>query len=123
MILRKALALWPFIVATAICLSPAVSTAGGVQNVTVVELTIYMGTTLPGALVKFSPAAQGLEGCSYSVGDYVFINFAAQTVPSGRDVYASVLAAYMAGRSIGIGTNGCNSSGYPIVYGVNVNPQ
>lgn len=97
------------------------STTSGVQNVTVTQLSIYMGSTATGAYVKFSPATPGLEGCSYAVGDNAWIDFAAQVVPSGRDIYASVLAAHLAGRPIGIGVNGCNASGYPIVYGVNVN--
>lgn len=54
------------IMGVAMILAPTLGSAGGVQNVTVVELTIYMGSTVPGALVKFSPAAPGLEGCSYS---------------------------------------------------------
>jgi len=76
------------------------STAGGVNNVTVIETTIYMGSTRTGALVKFSPASPGLEGCSYAGGNYVFIDYAAQVTPSGRDLYATVLAAYLAGRTI-----------------------
>ena len=99
---------------------PSFVLAGGVNNVTVIETTIYMGSTRTGALVKFSPASPGLEGCSYAGGNYVFIDYAAQVTPNGRDLYATVLAAYLAGRTIGIGTSGCTAEGFPIVYGINV---
>lgn len=110
------------VLSAALALAPIPgSTTSGVQNVTVTQLSIYMGSTATGAYVKFSPATPGLEGCSYTGGDLAWIDFAAQVVPSGRDVYASVLASHLAGRPIGIGVNGCNASGYPIVYGINVN--
>ncbi len=92
--------------------------------VTVEMTTVYMGSTYPGALVKISPAyPAGLGGCSYTTGDYVFIDFAAQVTPSGRDLYASVVAAFMAGRQVSFGTSGCSSDGaYPRAYGVNLLP-
>ena len=92
-------------------------------SVTVVRTSIYMGSTYPGMLVTISPAYPGLDGCSNTPGQYLFINFAAQTVPSGRDLYASVLAGYLAGHTIAFGTLGCSSDGsYPVVVAVNIDP-
>jgi len=93
------------------------------NSVTVVRTAIYMGSTYPGMLVSISPAYPGLDGCSNTAGQYVFIDFAAQTVPSGRDLYASVLAAYLSGHTVAFGTQGCSSDGsYPVVVAVAINP-
>ena len=95
----------------------------GVDGVTVVLATVYMGSTASGAYIKFSPAKPGFGGCAYSAGDLAWIDFSAQVTPSGRDVYATALAAYLAGHTVGIGVNGCTSSGgYPLVTGINVYP-
>ena len=98
------------------------SAADGVDGVTVVLATVYMGSTASGAYVKFSPAKSGFGGCTYSTGDLAWIDFTAPVTPNGRDVYATALAAYLAGHTIGIGVNGCSSGGYPLVTGINVYP-
>jgi hypothetical protein len=92
--------------------------------VTIETATIYMGSSYPGALVKISPAyPAGLGGCSYTTGNYVFIDFAAQVTPSGRDLYASVVAAFMAGHQVAFGTSGCSSDGaYPRASAINLLP-
>ncbi len=93
------------------------------NSVTIVRTTIYMGSTYTGALITISPAYPGLGGCLNSAGQYVFIDFSAQTAPSGRDLYASVLAAFLAGRTVSFGTTGCSSDGwYPLARAVGVDP-
>lgn len=106
-------------------LAPALGWAYGTTNtVTITTLTIYMAANTTGALVKFTPAnPSGLTGCTYTTGDYVFIDFSATGNPNGRDLYASLLAATMAGKQVDIGTLGCGDGGYyPLAYGVNVYP-
>jgi hypothetical protein len=99
------------------------SALDGVDGVTVVLATVYMGSTASGAYVKFSPAKPGFGGCTYTAGDLAWIDFSAQVTPNGRDVYATALAAYLAGHTIGIGVNGCSTGGvYPLVTGINVYP-
>jgi hypothetical protein len=95
----------------------------GTNSVTVVRPSVYMGTTYPGVLVQISPAYPGLEGCSNTAGQFVFIDFSTQTAPNGRDLYAAVLAAFLAGHTVSFGTRGCTSDGsYPVVYGLSVDP-
>ncbi len=119
-----------FVQYCAVCLLALVSAAplsafaGGVNNVNVVLISVYMAASGTGALVKFSPASpSGLSGCTYTTGDMVWIDFTATGAPNGRDLYATVLAASMSGRQIGVGTTGCTSDGYfPVAYGINVWP-
>jgi hypothetical protein len=97
------------------------------NSVTIVRPSVYMGTAYPGVyqgvLVQISPAYPGLEGCSNAAGQYVFIDFSPQTSPNGRDLYAAVLAAFLAGHTVSFGTHGCTSDGaIPVVYGLNVDP-
>ncbi len=92
------------------------------NTVTITMTTVYMGSTRTGALIQISPAYPGMNGCTYATGDQIFIDFAAQVTPGGRDLYATVLAAYLAGRQVSFGTQGCTSEGFPIAYGVNVLP-
>ena len=112
-----------FLLSALLILVPKLSSAlDGVDGVTVVLATVYMGSTASGAYVKFSPAKPGFGGCTYNTGDLAWIDFSAQVTPNGRDVYATALAAYLAGHTIGIGVNGCSSAGYPLVTGINVYP-
>jgi hypothetical protein len=89
----------------------------GYNNVTIVELTTYQAPAIVGVLIKFSPATPNLEGCSYSAGDYAWIDTAQA---DGKATYATVLAAHLAGRSVSIGVHGCTAEGQPRVYGVTV---
>jgi hypothetical protein len=99
----------------------------GYNNVSPTGITIYQAsqTAWPGALIQFSPgSASGAdnEGCAQSGKGYAWIDWSSTAQPDGKALYTSVLAAFMAGKQIGIGLGGCNSSGYPLVYGINLYP-
>lgn len=100
----------------------------GYNYFTPTDVSIYQAgqSSAPGGvLITFSTAsATGAdnEGCTYSGKGYAWIDWSSTALPDGKALYASVLAAYLAGKQIGIGLNGCSSSGYPVVYGVNVWP-
>jgi hypothetical protein len=88
-----------------------------IAYVTVIGLSVYSTT---GAVVVISPAEPGLEGCSNQSGNQVWID---TTQPNGKSMYATVLAAYLSGHTLGFGVSGCESTGqYPLVYRVDVGP-
>ena len=79
-------------------------------------ITSY-GSYTNGAYINFSPAIPGLEACSYTNGNEVWIDF---TTADGKTMYATFMAATLAGRAIGFGVSGCASNGIPLVYRVDV---
>lgn len=105
-------------------LAPSAALAwSGYSQVLLKAVTVYQSGrgANPGALIELpTPFPSDTEGCAHSGQGYAWIDFSTSGQPDGKEVYASVLAAHLAGRSIGIGLNGCNSEGYPLVYGVNV---
>jgi hypothetical protein len=113
-----------FVIGSALLLVLSWSVAEADTNsVTIVRPSIFMGTHYPGLLVQISPAYPGLEGCSNAAGQYVFVDFSIQTAPNGRDLYAAVLAAFLAGHTVSFGTHACTTDGaYPIVTAVSVDP-
>jgi hypothetical protein len=88
------------------------------------QLSIYMGTAgggSTGAYIDITPAHPGLEGCSNTSGNELWIEFSTQTTPNGKDLYATVLAAYLAGRTITFGVSGCGFGGeFPVIYRVDM---
>jgi hypothetical protein len=93
------------------------------NSVTIVRPTVFLGTTYPGVLILISPTYPGLDGCSNSSGQYVFIDYSTQTAPGGRDLYAQVLSAFLTGHTVAFGTQGCSSDGsYPRVVSVSIDP-
>ena len=80
---------------------------------------IYAYTTY--AVVRFSPefsSTQGCTGLAILQNDTLVIDFCAQKVQ-----YATVLAAYLTGKKVGFGVNGCSpnfGNGVPVVYRVEV---
>lgn len=68
--------------------------------------------------IEFTPAIPGLEGCSYTAGDQVGIDWS--TDANAKTIYATALAAYLAGQKVGFGVSGCNAGGLPLVYRVDV---
>ena len=105
-------------------LAPCTAMAwGGYNNVTLRLLTLYQAGrgANPGALIELpAPFPSDNEGCTQSNKGYAWIDFTSATQPDGKALYASVLAAHLAGRPLGIGTNGCSVDGFPVVYGINV---
>ena len=89
---------------------------------TVTGVGVYSGTSgAQGAYVNFSPAQPGIEGCPYAAGNLLWIDFSSTTNPDGKTLYATVLAAYLAGRTLVFGVSGCADSGQaPLVYRVDV---
>lgn len=76
-----------------------------------------------GVYIVISPALPGLEGCSVQAGNLIWIDFSSVTEPDGRSLYATVLAAYLSGHTVGFGVAGCDVSGqFPLVYRVDVGP-
>ena len=70
--------------------------------------------------IVFSPAVPNLEGCSYSNGDQVAIDWS--TNANNKSIYATALAAHVAGQKVGFGVSGCHSSGLPLLYRIDVKP-
>ena len=99
--------------------TPAEAATDGVNGVTISSVTLYAGTTLPGAIIFFSPAKPGMGGCANASGNAVWIDWSSTVQPDGKALYASLFASYLIGKTVGFGTTGCTSDGYPIVYGVN----
>ena len=71
-----------------------------------------------GASIFVTPLNPGAEGCTYAPGGNIWIDFAQ---PEGKTLYATFLAAMLAGKSLGFATSGCGASGQvPLVYRVDV---
>ena len=81
-------------------------------------VTIYRGTVRPGALIKPSATFTNNDNCAHP--EELFIDFSTAEAPDGKSLYATALAAQLAGKSVSIGTLGCSSEGFPVVYGINV---
>lgn len=106
----------------------AIATSG-FNNITVTSLTIYQAgpSAAPGALIQFTGGTGAdNEGCTWSGKGYAWIDWSSASQPDGKAVYATVLGAYLSGKSIGFGLNGCSTNYdghyYPLVYGINVYP-
>lgn len=72
------------------------------------------------AFVIFTPAVPNLEGCPYTTGDEVVIDWTND--PNAKGMYATALAAYLAGQKVGFGVNGCHAGGAPLAYRIDVKP-
>ena len=105
------------------------ATRSGERNIANQRRDDYAGQHLcgqlrqPGAVITFSPGIAGLEGCSNTAGNAVWIEFASTTQPDGKALYASVMAATLAGKVVTFGVAGCaDANQLPLVYRVDVNP-
>jgi hypothetical protein len=112
--------------AEALCLIAAGPVLGstGFTPTTITNIAIYAGSSgATGAVVSFSPAISGLEGCSYTTGNEAWIDFTSTTEPTGKSLYATLLAASLAGRTVTLEVNGCGPGGVlPSVYQVSLTP-
>jgi hypothetical protein len=91
----------------------------------VTRVSIYDGGTSgsQGAVITFAPGIAGLEGCTNTAGNVVWIESSSATQPDGKTLYASVLAASLAGKVVTFGVQGCaDANQLPLVYRVDVNP-
>lgn len=75
-----------------------------------------MGAYASGAYIHFAKSMPGLEGCSNTQYE-LWLDF---TASDGKAMYATALAAFLSGRSLGFGVSGCNSVGTAVVYRVDV---
>jgi len=95
-------------VAAVTLLMPTLGWTGSADSVTITRLSIYMAAAHSGAIITFSPATSSVNNsCSYTGNDDVWIDFSASGNPNGRDLYATALAAFTAGRQINVTTSGC----------------
>lgn len=81
-------------------------------------VTIYRGSERKGALIQPSATFTNNDGCAHP--ENLFIDFSTAETPDGRALYAMALAAQLAGSTVSIGTNGCSTEGFPMVYGINL---
>jgi hypothetical protein len=114
-----ALAIFAIAMALGSTLATATTQVGG----TVVSVSVYsgaIGTT--GAEVVISPALpNGTEGCTYTPANTIYIDFSSTIQPDGKSLYATVLAALLAGKQLTFGVSGCVINGQlPLVYRVDV---
>ena len=98
--------------------------ATGVTPTTITKIGIYSGTsTGGGAYVYFSPGVPGLEGCSNSAGNEIWIDFTSATEPTGKSLYATAIAGWLAGHTVVFEVSGCADGGQlPLVYNVEIGP-
>jgi hypothetical protein len=104
-------------VGSAFASSPAYAYGGTVWG-TIKVLTIYRGSVRTGALIEPSMTFTNGDNCSNPIT--LFIDFSTTETPDGKALYALALAAQVAGKSVAIGTQGCSSEGFPVVYGINM---
>lgn len=106
-------------VAAAIIAGYAIVAAASTQidaDRTITTMGAYGGA----GYIIFTPAVPNLEGCQYSAGDQVMIDWTAD--PNAKAMYATALAAHLAGQKVGFGVNGCHANGAALAYRVDVKP-
>src|SRR5262245_47738495 len=67
-------------------------------------VTIYRGSERPGALINHSATFTNNDGCAHP--ENLFIDFSVTESPDGKTLYATALAAQLAGKSVSVGTKG-----------------
>ena len=92
----------------------------GASSITLSALTVYQSgkASPPGVVIQFSPVGTDTEGCSHSNQGYAWIDYSTTGEPDGKAIYATALAAQIAGKSVGFGLNGCSSNGFPVIYAI-----
>jgi len=105
--------------ATAIVAGYAIVAAASTQ-IDVDRTITSMGAYGGAGYIYFTPAVPNLEGCAHSAGDLIMIDWTAD--PNAKVMYATALAAHLAGQRVGFGVSGCHSNGGPLAYRVDVKP-
>jgi len=110
---------WAFLASSTPVVAATAFTPASITNV-----AIYSGSSGgTGAYVVFSPGIPNLEGCSNAAGNQVWIDFTSTSEPTGKSLYATVLAAWFAGHTVAFEVNGCVDGGLlPLVYQVSITP-
>jgi len=99
--------------------------AGSSYNqVTVSRLLVFQASSgaNPGSLIVFTPAIADSEGCTKSGVGYAWIDWTSTLQPDGKSLYATVLAASLAGKTVDIVVSGCSQGYYPLVYQIVIYP-
>jgi hypothetical protein len=105
-----------------VAMLPEVTRADSNVTAPIASVRIYRGAAAQAGLVFFSSALQHPEGCITATDNIIYIDFASATEPDGKAIYSTVLAAFLAGRTVQFGVRGCASNGAPLVYSVEVMP-
>jgi hypothetical protein len=94
------------------------------SKVTVTRLLVFQASSgsNPGSLILFTPATADSEGCTKSGQGYAWIDWTSTLLPDGRSLYATVLAASLAGKQLDIVVGGCSQGYYPLVYQIVMYP-
>ncbi len=105
-------------------ISIPVQAATAVTTATIYKIGIYSGSAGgTGAYIYFSPAIPSLEGCSYTTGNEVWIDFSSPSEPTGKSLYATAVAGWLAGHSVTFEVSGCGDNGVlPLVYNIEIGP-
>jgi len=85
-----------------------------VQNVQITKIQAYESSVS----LKFSPAFDNTQGCTHStIKDLAAIDFDSN---KGKEMYSLVLTAVVSDKPVSLYLNGCDSSGVPSIYRVDV---
>ena len=103
-------------------LLPAIANADSNVTAAISSINVYQGTMAQVANITFSTPLGHPEGCmNYAPDNVIRLDFSSPTEPSGKTLYATVLAAFLAGRSVQFGVRGCDPTGsLAIVYSVEI---
>jgi len=113
------------ILSASLLIAPGIAGAATYVTPTAINsVSIYAGVSANGAYISINPAlANGTEGCTYTPANLLWIDFSSTVQPDGKALYASVLAAILAGKQVNFGVAGCGDAGQlPLVYRVDVIP-
>jgi hypothetical protein len=107
--------------AVVLCLGVAINALAAAETIPerkIVKMQVYA----KGAAIQYSPSYANSQGCAGSAANsIVFIDLTA--TPELKVAIGSALAAYMAGKQVGFGINGCYAGygdGIPTVYRVDI---
>lgn len=84
------------------------------SNVKITQILSYGGN----AIIVFSPSITNTQGCaSGATTNSATLRY--EGVPGKKEMYATVLSAAMAGKTLNFGVGGCDAD-YPAIYRVDV---
>jgi hypothetical protein len=111
-----------FVTVLSLITSFSARAATAVTPTAIYKIGIYSGSSgATGAYVYFYPAIAGLEGCSITTGNEVWIDFSSPTEPTGKSLYATAVAGWLAGHSVTFEVSGCSDNGQlPLVYNIEI---
>lgn len=92
------------------------------SGITITRMDLFQASSgaAPGVVILFSPSVADTEGCAKSGQGYAYIDFTSTLQPDGKTLYSTVLAAWLAGKSVDLVVAGCEQSYYPLVYQIQI---